>query len=41
MRTFLDDGTKAKVTVRDADDSVTLEAGGGEAAAPSAATPPA
>jgi hypothetical protein len=37
-RTFLDDGTKAKVTIRDADDNVTLEAGGGEGEEP--VTPP-
>ena len=37
-QTFLDDGTKAKVTVRDADDNVTMEAGGGEGEEP--VTPP-
>jgi hypothetical protein len=37
-RTFLDDGTRAKATVRDANNTVTFEAGGGEGEAPM--TPP-
>jgi hypothetical protein len=35
---FLDDGTQAKVTIRDADDRITFEAGGGEGEEPM--TPP-
>jgi hypothetical protein len=35
---FVDEGTTAKVTIRDADDRITFEAGGGEGEAP--VTPP-